>query len=415
MTASPQTTGKTDALAGIRVLDFSTVVAGPFCGRMLADAGAEVIKVESPPAGDPSRNLPYIKQGLSGYFTQQNAGKRSLCLDLKRPQGLAIIRQLVPQVDIVLENFRPGVMARLGLDYATLHGLNPRLIFCSISGFGQTGPNRQRRAFAGVVHAAAGVTEILRRAHGEDTPPGSLGMALADTYTGLYAFAAVNLALYHRQVSGQGQWLDIALFDAIFSVIDYQVAYYTLSGQEPPAAFGARPFKGTGGYLTIGIGSPAPIKRALEIICPEEHHTLFATYFATGELMAQNYQRFQALVEAWLQRFDNVDEPERILAEAGVAVSKVKRVSEAVDSSQVQARGLLAEIEDPRLGPIKVMNSPLKFSAIASQVRGPAPWLGEHNQEILRRLLGYSAQQVAELEAQGVLYCEAPSRDQPSP
>jgi crotonobetainyl-CoA:carnitine CoA-transferase CaiB-like acyl-CoA transferase len=410
MTSEPQVPPKPPALAGIRVLDFSVVVAGPFCGRMLADAGAEVIKIEPPPAGDPSRNMMFIKQGLSGYFVQHNAGKKSLCLDLKTPQAVEIVKRLVPTADIVLENFRPGVMGRLGLGYETLCRINPRLIYCSISGFGQTGPNRDQRAFAGVVHAASGEADIVRRAHGAEIPPGSLGMSFADTYTGLYAFGAINLALYHREVSGKGQWIDLALFDAIFCSIDFQVQYYTMSGQEPPDSFGARPFKGTGGYLTIGIGAPAPVRRALKVVCPEEHASLFETYFSTGEKLAQHYQRFQELVEAWLQQFDDVEEPERILRQAGVAVSKVRRVSEAVHSPQVKARHLLVDVDDPRIGPIKVMNSPLRFSEIETKLQGPAPSLGEHNQEILTRVLGYAEREVTELERCGVLYRESMER-----
>lgn len=400
---STNKTDKPSILDGVRILDFTQILAGPYCTRLLADMGAEVIKVERPPMGDGERSVPAIRDGVSGSFMQYNAGKKGICLDLKKPKAIEIVKGLVKQCDVVVENFNVGAMARLGLSYDELNKVNPCLIMCSITGFGQTGPNKNRLAFATVVHAASGITEILRRQHGEDIRPAPHGLSIGDTIAGYHAAYAVVASLFYRERTGKGQYIDISMFDSLFYTIDHQVQYYLMTGEEH-TVYGAVPVKGKDGYFTIGYGKYEMILRALD--CMGKPELANDERFSSLEKVIFHQQEFFQIVEEWAQIYGSVEEVEALLCKAGLPVSKVCSVPEVVRSPQVQSRGLLAEVDDPKIGKVKVINSPIKFSGTESKLRGPSPELGEHNKEILSRLLQYSEEQIIKLYAEGVVFCK---------
>jgi|APSaa5957512622_1039677.scaffolds.fasta_scaffold02804_8 CoA:oxalate CoA-transferase len=388
-----------NALEGIRILDFSQIIAGPTCTRFFADLGAEVIKVERPPQGDSSRNLPALKDGVSGLFLQYNAGKKGLCLDLKNPESIRIIKKLVEQCDVVVENFKVGTMDRMGLSYDILKEINPFLIMCSISGYGQTGPNKDLPSLAGTIHAAAGVTDILSRGHGEEVAPAPHNLSLADTIAGYHAFSAVVTALFHRERTGKGQAIDISLFDSLFCTIDYQVEHYLMTGTEPPPTWGAPPIKAKDGYITIGMGKIELVLKLIKRMGMEKDER-----FDTMENLIANADQIIKTIEEWVFSFDSAAMAEAAIKEIGIPVSKVCTPVEAANSSQVRARSLLKEIDHPKIGKVDVINSPLKFSEVRSELRRLPPELGEHNREILTDLLGYSDEEIETLVTGGVLF-----------
>lgn len=402
--ASDHKTQKPSILDGVRVLDITQIIAGPYCTRLLADMGAEVIKLERPPMGDGEREMPAIRNGVSGSFMQYNAGKKGICLDLKKPQAIKIVKDLVKQCDVVVENLNVGAMARLGLGYEELNKVNPRLVMCSITGFGQTGPYKNRLAFATAVHAASGITEILRRQHGEDIRPASHGLSIGDTIAGYHAAYAIMASLFYRERTGKGQYIDISMFDSLFFTIDHQVQYYLMTGKEH-TIFGAVPVKGKDGYFTIGYGKYEMILRTLECIGKPE--LAKDERFSSLEQVIFNQQEFFQLVEDWAQNYGSVGEVEALLRQAGLAVSKVCSVPEVVHSPQVESRGLLAEVDHPKIGKVKVINSPFKLSETESTLRGPCPELGEHNKEVLSRLLHYRDEEIKKLYAEGILFRRA--------
>ncbi len=394
-------------LEGIRILDFTQLLAGPYCTRILVDMGAEVTKIERPPLGDAMRMLPIIKEGVSGTFMQFNVGKKSVCLDLKKPEAIQIVKELVRKCDVVVENNKVGVMERLGIGYQTLKRENPALIMCSISGFGQTGPNKDRPALAPVIHAATGVTEILRRSYGEDIPPASHTISWADTIASYHAANAITSALFYRERHKIGQHIDVNLFDSMFFSIDYQIQHYTLTGQEPPPAYGAPPMKGNDGYLLAAIGKHEFVLKLLDAmgrseLKEDERFSTMASFFT-------NSGEFKKILSDWMQEVGSDDKIEAILRELEVPVSRMYSVAEAVESPQVESRGLLQQIDHPKLGKVRVVNTPFKFSETECSLRGLPPQLGEHNREVLTETLDYNTEQIASLYEQGILFDESPA------
>jgi CoA:oxalate CoA-transferase len=292
MTAQPDPAG--DPLAGIRVLDFSSMVAGPKCTRLLADVGAEVIKIE-PPEGDHMRTRPPLRHGHSTYFGQLNCGKRSLVLDLKRREAVALVHDLVARADVVVENFRPGVMKRLGLDYPALAESNPRLVYCSISGYGQTGPGAYRPAYAMVIHAGSG----YEMAHwyyqdGQDRPAKS-GIFIADILGGLNAFGAIQTALFQRERRGVGQYIDVALADGMFDMMVYEFQEAQFPADRRRLLYG--PMRAADGYVIV-----APVSQNnFENLCDAVGHPEWKTdeRFATIAARTARWDELMGLVEQW--------------------------------------------------------------------------------------------------------------------
>jgi crotonobetainyl-CoA:carnitine CoA-transferase CaiB-like acyl-CoA transferase len=393
-------------LDGIRVLDFTQVVAGPVCTRMMAELGAEVIKVELAPLGDHARQLPVLRNGRSAYFCQHNLGKKSLCLDLKRPEAAALLRGLVDKVDVLVENFAPGAIDRLGFGWDTVRRINPRLIMCSISAFGQTGPLRELPGFDYVAQAVAGVTSMTGDPAG---PPAVVGLALGDVATGTSALAAINAALFRRERSGEGRYLDISLVDVYFHSHELNVQIASLgdwkptrSGSQHGAVTPIGIFPTRTGYIYLVVLEPMWDRLCAAMGRPDLKTD---ARYATNAARMANKDAVIALIQAWLDSFDGRDAALARLAEARVPAAPVLTVEEAMRHPHMVERGAIRTIDDPLVGRFAVPATPLRFAA--EHEPDTAPFLGEHNAEILSDQLGLTAARIAELNRLGVLHAEA--------
>ena len=394
-------------LGKVRVLDFSQYLAGPTVTRLMAEMGAEVIKVEIAPNGDPSRGLPLADRGRSGYFVQQNRGKQSLCLDLRKPEALGILRELVAAVDVVVENFGPGVLEKRGLAYPDLKAIKPDIIMASVSAYGREGTHAHKTGFDWAAQAFAGLMHMTGEADGPPTP---MGYAAGDIGSGVHAFAAVGYALFHRSQTGEGQWLDLSMVDTMFHFQDIALQAHTLSGGQfiPHRAghhhrmvcpFGV--FKGPTGYLVILALQPQWKSVCEALGRPELEHD---PRYATTELRAAHQQEVIALIEEWLQGFPNNEAVLAHFEKFRVPCELVLNPIEAINNPYFQSRGMVRHIEDPVLGPMVIPGFPFRFSAQPERPDLVAPLLGEHNASVLSRLLGYDPDRITSLAAGGVLH-----------
>lgn len=394
-------TGK--PLDGLRVLDFSRVMAGPFCTVLLADLGAEVIKVEST-QGDDYRHVGPFKDGESGLFVFMNRGKKSITVDLKAPAGRDIIHGLARRADIVVENFRPGVTTRLGIDYATLKAVNPKLVYLSISGFGQAGPLAHRPAYDLIAQAMAGLMSMT----GEpERPPMRVGEAYGDLVSGLYGAWAIMAAMFARERKGEGCYLDIAMFDALFSLLPTALSIYLFTGQMPlrngnqhliSTPFGS--FRARDGHVIIAVANNALfVKLAAAIGQPELAND---ERFASDETRTHHEPALRAIIESWT-RTRSVANVVETLNAAAVPASPIWTVDQATKSDQASYRQLLATVQHPRLGAILVPEQPVHISGSERGRLAASPELGQHTDEVLTTVLGYDAEGIAELRAQKVI------------
>lgn len=389
-------------LDGIRVLDFTQVLAGPYCTRMLADMGAEVIKVE-PPNGEGFRYMAPIREGVSSSFLLLNCGKKSFCIDLKKEKAKEFIKQLVKSCDVVLENFAVGKMHSLGLDYEVLQKEKPDLIMCSITGYGQEGPNKNRLAFAPTIHADTGVTDLLSKGRVEDVVPGAQCISFADTIAGYHAVGAITSALFYKERRGKGQYIDISMYDSLLFTIDYHAQYYLMTQEPPPRIHGGLPIQGKDGrYIQIGYAKMDIVKRLFTCMGREDLKT-DERFNCFTNISAHKFE-FHEIVSQWVQSFETTDEVEAILIKANLPVSKIRTVVEAVQSLQVESHGLLAEVHHPRIGNIKVLNSPIRFSQSSCHLRSYAPDKGEHNDYVMKEILNLSQDDIALLYDQEILW-----------
>jgi crotonobetainyl-CoA:carnitine CoA-transferase CaiB-like acyl-CoA transferase len=379
---------------------------------MMADLGAEVIKIEVAPNGDLMRNYPPVRSGQSGVFMLENRGKRSICLDLNRPQGVEIVKALAAKADVVIENFSPGVLSRRGLDYAELSPINPGLIMCSISGFGQTGPFAHRPSNDRLAIAMSGIMHLTGDPNG---PPMPIGTSMADSTAGVHAFAAVCAALFGRGRTGRGQYIDISLMETLFHTLDLPLATYLLSdGQVNPQRLGLHnsttaptgTFKATDGYVVISCFLHQWESFAKAIGKPE---LLTDPRFSTAVERAKNRFALAEIIEEWLQSFPSRDEPLAILAEHRVISGPVLDVAGAANHPQMQARHALQEVDHPGIGPLPLPVAPMRFSDASVAIRGRTPALGEHNETILTELLGLAPERIAALTTSGVLVKNVPA------
>ncbi|MEY4863858.1 MAG: hypothetical protein RLZ51_1953 [Pseudomonadota bacterium] len=397
--AANATEPRPGALSGVRVLEFTALIAGPSAARYLADHGAEVIKIERFPEGDAARQTNRAGAARSAMYVQHNGGKKGLCLDLTRPEGLQIARELVRVSDVLIEAFTPGVMSKLGLGEETLRELNPGLIYCSVSGFGQTGPNAHRPGYAHIAHSMTGWLAIQALHRAEPVAPFGPGVAIADVVTGITAFGAICAALYKRERTGRGERIDLALFDSLFAANDDTLQRCLIDGVVNP---GYHPVHRTrDGYVTANIG---PDFRAWQNVCKAmgRPELLADPRYGSLEAVQQNRESANAIFAAWLAELSS-EEADRILTAHHVVVGVMKTVPEAVRQPQVIARQMITPVDDPVLGRIDVINSAPKFSDASVQVRGPAPTLGQHNSEVLSQVLGYAPERIEALREQGIL------------
>jgi crotonobetainyl-CoA:carnitine CoA-transferase CaiB-like acyl-CoA transferase len=399
--------GTAHILDGYKVIDFSQVLAGPALTRLMAEMGAEVIKVELPPGGDRSRRLPFLRDGRSGYFVQQNRGKKSLCVDPKSAAGHAILRDLIAKVDVMVENFAPGVIGRLGFDYQTVSALNPRLVMCSISLCGQAGPSANKPGFDHIGASLAGVLDMTGHADG---PPIMNTMGVGDVSTGVHGLSAVLAALLYRERTGRGQWVDVSLVDSYFHYHDLSAQVLSLSGgTTKPRRSGGHHYLVTPGGIFKSRDSYIFIA-ALDHQWPDMCRTIGRPElindprFATNTLRTQNAPELIKLIEDWLQAQSSDEDALKQLDENRVPNAPVLSVEQAVKHPQLRARRTIRKIHDRILGEFEVPGFPLRFSEFPGELSLEAPFLGEHNAEILQNYLGFSGSQIGELEAAGVLH-----------
>ncbi len=394
-------------LDGYKVLDFTQAVAGPTATLMLAEMGAEVIKVELAPNGDPTRAIPLVKNGRSGYFVQHNRGKKGLCVDVKHPDGLALIKGLIPQVDVLMENFAPNVIGRLGLDYQTVKELNPRIVMCSLSAFGQTGPLANEPGFDTLGAAYAGITSMGGEADGSPYVPQA---AIGDVSTGAHAALAICAALLYRGRTGRGQYLDVSLLDTYFHYHEVSVQMHSLSGGE------IKPFRsGRHSFYLAPVGIFRGREKYMVIMCALDHQwqtlcdvmgqpeLLKDCRFVTREDRIKNLPALVEVIETWIRSMPSDDAAMDAMRERRVPMAPVLTVAEAMNHPHLRQRGTVRKVHDRVLGDFDLPGFALRFSDFPRPLELEAPFLGEHNEEILTRYLGYGADQVMQLERRGIL------------
>ena len=392
------------ALDGIRVIDLTTAYSGPFCTMHLADHGAEVIKVEYPGAGEQSRTWGPFKDGKSGYYNFLNRNKKGMTLNLKHEKGKKILRELVQQADVLVENFKVGTMEKLGLGCEALRELNPRLIYASISGFGLTGTYAERPSYDIVAQAMSGIMSITGF---PGNPPTKTGPSIGDNYSGTYLALGIMLALFHRERTGRGQRVDVSMLDTLFSVLENAVVNYTLAGETPRQIGNADPsiapfdvFAAKDGYVAVGVGTSAQWTRLCEVMHRED--LIDDTQYNTNQKRVENYEpELKKIVSDWLGKYTR-QEIEEMLVAAGICVGPVLDVAEAANHPQIKTREMLVAVDTPELGTISIPGVPIKLSASPGKITKAAPILGENNNMILSAL-GYSPADVDALRQAGTI------------
>jgi crotonobetainyl-CoA:carnitine CoA-transferase CaiB-like acyl-CoA transferase len=395
-------------LDGYKVLDFTHFVAGPTTTRLMAGMGAEILKVEIAPHGDRSREFDYVRDHRSAFFIQQNRGKKSLCVDLRRREGIDLIKQLVPKVDIIVENFAPGVIGDMGLGYEVLKAINPKIIMCSISALGQTGPLANDAGFDFIGQAYAGITSLIGEEHG---PPYMPMVAVGDVSAGAHAMGAIACALLHRERTGQGQYIDVSLLDTYFHC-------QTIGVQLCSASQGAREMKASG--LHHSLACPAGVfkgqKRWIIILAMTDKQWVSLceaigrpdlgtdASFARARDRVQRRDEIIRTIEHWMAAMPSDEVSVETLRSHRVPVAPILSVREAMEHPHLIARGTVRTVNDPILGEFKIPGFPLRFSGYPEELEFDAPMLGEHNASILEEYLGYAPARVTELEQCGVLH-----------
>ncbi len=384
----------TPPLDGIRVLDFSIMLAGPYCARLLADVGADVIKIE-PPEGDDMRLRTPLRDGNSAYFGQLNAGKRSLALDLKSAEAIDLVLRLVADTDILVENFRPGVMDRLGLGYEALRRVNPRLIYCSISGYGQTGPAAERAAYAMIVHAESGFDRSLMRYAGDRDRPATGAIFVADVLGGIFGYSAIQTALVQRGRTGQGQRIDVALMDCMLNLLVYEMqeAQFPIHSSRP--TYG--PVRSLDGDILIAPVTPRNFAALCEVTGQSELKS--DPRFNTVPSRGANWTAMMQVIEEWTQRH-TVDQCIAALEKAGVPCAVYRDPGAALTDPHLLQRGAFATIAD-RAGEFTGVNAPWKMSGADTAMKRDIPGVGAHRDELLSQALGMSTEAIASLAKAG--------------
>ena len=399
-------------LSHIRVLDLSRVLAGPWAGQNLADLGAEVIKIERPGVGDDSRAFgpPWVKDRDgkdtrdSAYFTSANRGKKSVTVNLALAEGQALARELALACDVLIENYKYGDLARYGLGYEQLRELNPRLVYCSVTGFGHTGPYRERPGYDFMIQGMGGMMSVT----GEpDGTPQRAGVPIADIITGMYASIAICAALAHREHSGRGQHLDLALLDSQIALLAYQNTNYFATGV-PPARIGNlhpnivpyQPFRASDGELILACGNDNLYRKFCEAAgCPELARD--ARYATNGKRVENRAELARLLGDVFSKRTKR--EWLEVLQAAGVPNGPINDVAQVFEEPQVKARGVRIELEHAAAGRLSMVASPMRFSGTPIEYQSAPPVLGQHTAEVLRELLGKKDADIARLRDGGVI------------
>lgn len=393
-------------LDGVRVLDFTQYLAGPSATRLLVELGADVIKVEQSPYGDPMRAQGPRKNRRSGSFVQQNRGKRGICVDLSTSEGVELMKRLVPLVDVVVENFTPGVMARKGLAYEDLKKLNRGLIMASVSGFGQTGSMANRPSFDFIAQAYAGIMHVTGDADG---PPTFVGAGLGDTNAGVHAFAGIGYALYNRERTGQGAHIDVSMVDALFHFQEQSVQAASLTdgefkpmrqGRHYQPASPAGCFRGPDGWIVLlcAVNQIANLWKALDRpdLAADER-------FSTNDARIHHREALTEIIEEWMAGFDHDADVLAHLERYRVPCGPVLNPADAADHPYFVERGAVRRISDPRAGEFNIPGFPIRFSNAPDEGDLVAPNLGQHNGDVLVELLGLSSDELVDLADRGIL------------
>lgn len=403
-------------LAHIRVLDLSRVLAGPWAGQNLADLGAEVIKVERPKVGDDSRAFgpPWVKdkEGRetrdSAYFTSANRGKKSITVNVASPEGQELIRALARECDVLIENYKHGDLARYGLGYDDLKSVNPRLVYCSVTGFGQTGPYRERPGYDFMIQGMGGMMSVTGEPDGAPGGgPQRAGVPIADIITGMYASIAICAALTSRAETGQGQHLDLALLDSQIALLAYQNTNYFSTGRPPrrignlhPNIVPYQPFKSSDGEVIVACGNDNLFRK----FCDAAGHPELAKdprFVSNGKRVENRAEITRLIQEIFGKR--TTAEWLALLESAGVPNGPINDIAQVFEEPQVKARGVQIELEHAAAGKLPLVASPMRFSGTSLEYRLAPPLLGQHTDEVLRGLLGKSDEEIAQLRAEGVL------------
>lgn len=393
-----------DLLKGMKVLDLTRVLAGPYASMVLADLGAEVLKIELPEKGDESRGFGPFQNGESAYFTSVNRGKKSVTVDLRTAAGCALAKRLVRECDVLLENFRPGSMARFGLDYESLRPEHPRLVYASISGFGQTGPYAQRPAYDVIIQAMGGISSITGEPGGA---PVRVGSSVADLSSALFGVIGILAAWGRAKETGQGQQVDISMLDCQVALLENAVARYYVNGEVPQPLGSRHPtitpfqyFAAADGYIVIAAGNDGLWRKLCMALGLGE--LAEDKRFADNAARTQNHAEMEPLlaeafrarsVEAWCE----------VLGAAGIPCGPIHDVGQVCNDVQVAAREMIIELEHPVAGRQKMPNTPLKFSQTPIDLQEPAPLLGQHTEQVLGEWLGLSVEELEALRAEGTI------------
>jgi len=403
-------------LSHVRVLDLSRVLAGPWAGQNMADLGAEVIKVEGPGPGDDSRAFgpPWVKdrQGRdtkdSAYFTSANRGKKSITLNISASEGQAIVRELAKKSDVLIENYKFGDLARYGLGYEDLRRINPRLIYCSVTGFGQTGPYRERPGYDFMIQGMGGMMSVTGEP--DDAPGGGpqrAGVPIADIITGMYASIAICAALAHRAETGVGQHLDLALLDSQIALLAYQNTNYFSTGKPPkrignlhPNIVPYQPFRTKDGAVILACGNDNLFRKFCDA-AGQPALAADARFASNGKRVENRVEMTRLLGDVFKQR--TTAEWVELLEKAGVPNGPINDIAQVYEEPQVKARGIRVEMDHPVAGMLPTVASPMRFSATPVDYRRAPPVLGQHTDEVLRELLGKTDAQLGELRAAKVI------------
>jgi len=392
----------TSPLNGITILDLTRVLSGPYCTMLLADMGARVIKVEQPRSGDDTRHWgPPFLGTESAYFLSINRNKESVTLDFKHPEGRAILDRLIAKSDVIVENFRPGALARLGLDYASLAPAHPRLVYCSISGFGQTGPRRKEPGYDAVLQAEGGLMSITGS---PDAPPVRVGVAIADIVTGMFAAQGVSMALYARERTGRGQLVDVSMLDTVAALLTYQAGIY-FATDTPPVRLGNRhptivpyeTFSASDGDFVLAVGNDEQWRRFCEVAGLDA-----GEQFATNRGRVTGYAELRPIVAGVLRPHPRsywIDK----LTVAGVPCGSVRDLREVFSDPQLAAREMIVPMHHAAAGDIRVLGTPIKLSDTPAAMRAAPPTLGEHTDSVLAQDLGLGGEVIGQLRATGVV------------
>jgi crotonobetainyl-CoA:carnitine CoA-transferase CaiB-like acyl-CoA transferase len=392
-------------LDGIKVLDLTRVLAGPYCTMMLADMGADVVKVERPGAGDDTRGYgPPFLNGESAYFMSINRNKRSLTLNLKRDKALAIMRRMLEMTDVVVENFRPGTMESFGLGYEAVREFNPRIVFCSISGYGHTGPEAKLPGYDLIIQGKGGIASLTGDPEG---PPFKVGTSQADIIAGMMGFQGILLALLARQQTGKGQKVDIGMLDCQVALLTYQAGIYFATGESPTRMGNQHPtitpyetYQCKDGYLNLACGNDNMWRAFCHAI--EQEGWVDDPRFNTNAARVEHRRQLSALIEpVMLQK--TTQEWIELLRGHGLPCGPIQSVGEVCEDPQVLARDMVIPLEHPKAGTIRVAGVPIKLSDTPGEVHSPPPVLGEHSAQVLRDWLQINAAEVDTLQQEGVL------------